>query len=601
MFQRLVLDALAQAARGGEDHLAREALKSADPAVRSRLRSRVAERIALASASVVDRSDRSHVLRLAFLQEFRLADDLDLENREAVRAAFDVASAGIVVERKHRLWYTSLSLGLVAVSLALVAFRVAHPPAPFSPLTTTLGDALGPTLTKYVVSVHQRAQDREDGSLPRDDVTSTHDTLMSKVTSVLGNANGKPFERLLSSYEDLAFGKRSDAATREAFESSLQQTNASLHAAHAPYLVDVLEDAAGIFLTSSYIAKERAVKAEGTSIRLLQAQRLDSLNLALAVVGYTRPQLGAAVVTLDMLEREIVAIIAPALVAGGRARIVDPKTEETDDWVEPFERRAAELLRGDYASVRTPAIDRLIDLLARRDRLFWQFRRATAFSNVAVYRPVRVVSRGDTSALDGRVPGSELRAWQAINDELDSALMREAFDELLERYSEPIERHEVQHQIDFRRGLVVVPAPLRDILGMPETMDVEPWSAAARCREELSADLASIATTEKGALTALVLSQEPLFDRSTWGTPHAFGAAVIMTAMAVELGIPTGEPLFTRGHFDRRRAKELLFAVAERPRDAISAAARGAYQTLFGVVPPPLDFDSWKVARAWRK
>src|SRR6185503_134170 len=101
MYQRLVLDALAQAARGGEDHLAREALKGTDPTVRSRLQSRVAERIALASASVVDRSDRSHVLRLAFLQESRLADDLDLENREAVRAAFDAASAGIVVERKH--------------------------------------------------------------------------------------------------------------------------------------------------------------------------------------------------------------------------------------------------------------------------------------------------------------------------------------------------------------------------------------------------------------------------------------------------------------------------------------------------------------------
>jgi hypothetical protein len=168
-------------------------------------------------------------------------------------------------------------------------------------------------------------------------------------------------------------------------------------------------------------------------------------------------------------------------------------------------------------------------------------------------------------------------------------------------YAEHVDRHEVQHQIDFRRGLVVVPAPLREMLGMPETMDVEPWSAAARCREELSADLASIATTEKGALTALVLSQQPLFDRSMWGTPHAFGAATILASLAAELDIAPGPPLLVRGQFDRRRARELLLSVAERPRDALAAAARGAYQTLFGVLPPHLDFDAWKVAPAWRK
>jgi hypothetical protein len=600
MYQRLVLDALAQAARGGEDHLARETLKGTDPLVRARLRSRVAERIALASASVVDRTDRGHVLRLAFLQEARLADDLDAEDREAVRGAFEKASAAVTVEKKHRLWFASMSLGLALVAAAAIAFRITHPPAPFSPLTTPLGDALGPTLTRYVVSVHHEAEERRNGAPSGDEVAASHDAVMAKLDRALG-LKSDPFQRLFASYQDLAFGKRSDAATREAFESSLQQANASLHAAHKPYLVDVLEDAAGIFLISSYIAKERAVKAEGITIRLLQAQRLDSLNLALAAVGYTRPQLGAAVVTLDMLEREIVAVVAPALVAGGRARMVDPKTEESEDWAEPLERRAAELLQKDYAAVRSAAIDRLIELLAKRDHLYWQFRRATAFTNVAVYRPTRVVSRGDTSVLDGRVPGSALREWQEVNDELDGAPMREAFDELLERYSEPIERHEVQHQIDFRRGLVVVPAPLREILGMPETMDVEPWSAAARCREELSADLASIATTEKGAVTALVLSQEALFDRSLWGTPHAYGAAVILTSMAAELDMPAGDSLLARGQFDRRRAKDLLFAIAEQPRDAISAAARAAYQTLFGVVPPHLDFEAWKAARPWRK
>ena len=196
MYQRLLLDALAQAARGGEDHLARDALKGTDPLVRLWLRSRVAERIALASASVVDRTDRGHVLRLAFLQEGRLADDLDAENRETVRAAFDKASAAVVVEKKHRAWYTSMAVGLVAIGAGLVAFRITHPPTPFSPLSTPLGDALGPTLTSYVVAVHHEAQERRSGAAPDDEVDASHDAVLSKLDLALG-LKSEPFARLL--------------------------------------------------------------------------------------------------------------------------------------------------------------------------------------------------------------------------------------------------------------------------------------------------------------------------------------------------------------------------------------------------------------------
>jgi hypothetical protein len=97
------------------------------------------------------------------------------------------------------------------------------------------------------------------------------------------------------------------------------------------------------------------------------------------------------------------------------------------------------------------------------------------------------------------------------------------------------------------------------------------------------------------------LALEPLFDRTSWGTPHAFGAAVILASLASELGIAPGAPLYARGQFDRRRAKELFFSVSGRSSDAVAAAARAAYKTLFGALPPRLDFDSWSVAPPWRK
>jgi hypothetical protein len=91
MLRALVLDALAEGAAAGEDHVARHSLRGIDPAIRWRVRQRVVARVRVASASVADSSDRAHVLRLAFLGEAG-CDDVDFEDRVQVLAAFEKAS-----------------------------------------------------------------------------------------------------------------------------------------------------------------------------------------------------------------------------------------------------------------------------------------------------------------------------------------------------------------------------------------------------------------------------------------------------------------------------------------------------------------------------
>ena len=338
---------------------------------------------------------------------------------------------------------------------------------------------------------------------------------LQRIEKDVGSAGRTAFENLLRSYREVVLVEHEDPNAGEALGSSLLASNGALRAAGRSYPLDIIDDRrAGPILTSHYVARQRIARAEGVFIPIYRVQRLDTINRSLAVLGYTRPQLGAAIVTLDQLEGQVVDAIAPALVEKGRARLADPEVEDAgEDWVQPLEARAGEVLRREYASLRTAELDRIVELLARRDWLFWGFRRATASTGLSFSQPVTLVSRASLGVLEGLMPDSELREWRDINDELAREPMQRAFDELMDRYGRSVHRHEVQHQIHFRRGgLVVIPAELRQLLGVRETMDIRPDSAPAQCCAELSAYLASIATGGEQAVSTLIQAANLFFN-----------------------------------------------------------------------------------------
>jgi hypothetical protein len=599
MLRALVLDALAEGAAAGEDHVARHSLRGIDPAIRWRVRQRVVARVRVASASVADSSDRAHVLRLAFLGEAG-CDDVDFEDRVQVLAAFEKASGQR--PRPRRFWFASLALAvLILLASSAIVWQFRPRPPPWSPLASPEGEALGADLTAYVSAVYRKKKPSGEAAPETPDASRAH--LLGGVERGLGATARDDIDRLLQRYERVVTDEPSDEAEYHELTASLTAVNARFRTARAPYFLDFISDPGwGPILISSYVAKERAASAEEASVRLLRVQRLDNINRSLAAVGYTRPQLGAALVTLDMIEREIVTVVAPALVDKGKAGLADEEArDQRAAWVEPLERRAGEVMRRDYASFRTPAIDRVIERIVRRDELFWGFRRATVHTGVITYRPLTLVARGSIDVLKDRMPDSELREWGAINEELDEDASRAAFMELMERSAARVDRHELQHQIDFRRGLVAVPKELRVLLRMPETMDVGPWSNAARCRDELSADLAAVAAAGDQAGTALVLTASSLFDQGSWGAPHAFGAAVILAEVGRELGHDPGEPFYAARQFDRSRAAALFLKIADSAPRAIADAARRAYGRLFGMEVPAVDWGPWQVAREWRR
>jgi hypothetical protein len=409
-----------------------------------------------------------------------------------------------------------------------------------------MGQALGPELTAYVAAVSRaraHADERSTASF-----TSARDRAENLVTSRLGPAIGGALTDTFRTYQAAALGLAPGRAGLDALTGSVQQLAAALRDAGLPYFLDFFPVGDGEpVLTSYYVGRERTGTFAGSSARLLWVERLDDLNKSLAVLGYTSPRLGAGLVTLDRIEQDVVQFVAPAL-GEGSARLVDRETRETEQpWIAELERAAGQALRRDYERYRTPSQDALVALIGRREG-------------------------GDA--------------------------VRVAFRDMLSRVAERVERHELQHQIDFRAGLVVTPGELLSVLGIGES-EAATDGLAARCRDELSAGLADVATDPDLASTELTLWMPSLFDRTRWSTPYAYAAAVLLTSVARELGVG-GDGAGTSRRLERPRAKEIFVAVVAQGGDAIARAASRAYERLYGRSLVPVTLGPWSVSRAWR-
>ena len=562
------------------------------------LQRRAAAAIRWASGCVADVSDRGHVLRLAYLREGGGSEEVAFEDRGEVRAAFEKAVSS--APRAPRLWTATIVMAaaLLAVAGAFVWVRLSA--RRFDPRATPVGQALGPDLTEYAARVsHTRALVRH-GDPPEDDFTSARDRAQATLTTALGPETGGALIDLFRAYQTAALDPSAAMAGFRELTAEIQRFNGALTRARQPYLLDFFPVADGEpMLTSYYVGAERGVRASGSSIRVLYVQRLDSINRIVPLLGYTRPTLGAALVVLDLLERDLVTVIMPALREGAGASLVDSTTRDDGPrWVGDLEQRMGAVLRSDAQPVRSSAIDRLVALLARRDDLFWQFAAAAYRVNLRAERPSRLVAPEVPEALGRLLAPSAVREWREINAELDTSRLRAAFDQVLGVFADQVERHELQHQLDFRAGLMAVPHELRAMFGLSDDAPVDVTGNVASCRDELSAYLAQIARSADHAATNVALVSRAAFDRNLWGTPHSYAAAVVLPALSGEFGGPEGK-LIRGGAIDRALATDMILAVTARPGGEIARAAASVYGKLFGSDLPSFEPSALVKARSW--
>jgi hypothetical protein len=159
----------------------------------------------------------------------------------------------------------------------------------------------------------------------------------------------------------------------------------------------------------------------------------------------------------------------------------------------------------------------------------------------------------------------------------------ERFEGLRDRYALSVERHEVQHRLDFMQGFAPVPERLASLLGLENRLDAPEGSLGANARHELSAYLAELADGPDSPLLALVLMSRIVLHRGTLGGGHSYAVAALLLSLAEKLSIDVSR-------FERRLEREalgrLMLEIGERSENEIRRAAELCYADLFGAPVP---------------
>jgi hypothetical protein len=257
---------------------------------------------------------------------------------------------------------------------------------------------------------------------------------------------------------------------------------------------------------------------------------------------------------------------------------------------DPIAARAGSDVRAE--SFALPALDanaarELGDALLARRALFVRWNERAKVLGLRVSLPTRLGF--DVPALEhalgGALPASEVADLKRIQERLDRADVKRAYEVLRDGFAESIERHEVQHRLDRMQGLA-----------MPHAIDalVPPGQGPAgeklrdHIRAELSAYVSQIARDDGTPKTTFTLLLRFLVDPRMRGTPEWYAALVATEELARELAIADVVPIRVGGHLDDVRIDHAHHALSSVPPDALRSAARRVWTSLFAADLPPL-------------
>jgi hypothetical protein len=598
LIQRIALEALGKGIEHGTIEECDPPLAAHDPILRAFARKRI--RSALRDAGLLTAVQQPlHLLRVAFLIVARRHASSDHDDVERVAREQLELRRSVAPPRRGRWLSTTLLAGLLiafgSVAVILDATRA------FDPRASAAGSILsGP------VSQHLVALSRSDSARLERARSGALDGIAEKAFGEQGTAK---LGELLAAAESLAEAKSSERlAARDGFLSAAENFNHLLDQRSLPYFLDadvlVTESGPMPLLVSFYIERDVSMTSNDKGVRAIHLWRLDKLNFRHNFLGYTRPRTPAAMVLLDQIETDLVRHVLPAIPPDEPMVLVDERTEAREPaWAVELSRRAGQLIRRHFERVPPDQIDGVENvgrLLARRRALVRKWRAEVRGLGFELVVPERLVPENDyVTDLENRVPRSNLIEWQEIHESLMSRDGYNAFLRLRNRYVWSVERHEVQHRLDYARELVPVPEILAKRLGVENPIGVEEGSLPARARDELSAYLASIAQANDSPLLELVLLARFLFDETNLGGPYSYAALAAYEGIGKELGLDA-DALLGVGPIGRERLTRLFYAVNERPSDEIRAAASRFYRSAYGQELPTVEVRSSKANPEWR-
>jgi hypothetical protein len=599
IIQNAVLHALHHAIDQGERHAAVLALRGLDPFVRWRARGELLAALRFADLATAVASE-PHRMRVAGLRACRKIPDSGFEDEALVQAEFEQLLRRAPAPRPGPRLLVGSAGAIAAALLAMAALR--HFTAPFDPRGAQLGELLGPTLTEYFVQVprsgsEERAALRErliasaGGVLPADAVGALDRTLVAMNQVLAANDAEAP------AGADLLHAAVNGAVAFDAALAVEQQ----------PYFVDLdwLQRGSRTvpFLFTFYVEREREILVGDQSVRVVHLWRLDSLSIEQGYLGYTRPHTPAALVLLDQVEADLIADVLPVLPEEETMDLVDFATRRQGKaWIAEVERSTAAAVRRHFAELPVQQQARYRDvgaLLAERRKLVRKWQETLNELGAALVVPVRLIPEADyLGELELKVPREQLRQWEALHAGLLQRETHQAFAELRDNFVDAVERHEVQHRIDYRRELFEVPEILVRRLQLDNPLAAEPGSLAGRARDEFSAYLATVASAEPTPLLDLALLARFLFNRQNFAGAYTYAATAVYEAIAQELNIaPSAREARVLG---RAQLAELVTAVLAQKPEALRKAARSAYHTQIGEAVAQVQRGAQRQNEPWR-
>jgi hypothetical protein len=561
-----------------------ETLARLDPLVRSAVRRRIRKllrRVELETAS----TEVAHRLRLAYLYGARqtVADPEDTFSVAEAAAALPAPSS---VGRTGPWLVAALSAFMLVLGGAGLWLR--HALRPFVPLETPAGNLLGDKLADHVVALSRH--DAAGAQASREALTNV------AATTALGADGVQRINGVLSSMQAF-YAPAPDPEPRpriEAFQNAVTGLDHVLQTRALPYFVDAeirfAPDAQPLPM-SYYVQRETLARVEGKQHRVVRLWRLDTLGVAQAMLGFTRPHTPAAIVLLDQVESDLIRFTLPAAAPQGSVELTDDETrEKSEPWVVELEERATKAMGAHYRSLggalASDAI-RIGTLLSRRRNLVRKWAALLRGQGMELVVPAQLFPEVDyAKELELRIPRADLDDWNDLHDELRTRLP--GFEALRDRFVQGVERHEVQHRLDYARGLIPVPAFLCDVLGLESPLDAAYGSLAARSRDEASAYLAEVARPGDSPLLDVIILAHFMLDRRQLGSPYSYAALEVYAALGKALGINV-EALLGRS-ISRERFARLAEAVWEHPPAELRDAARRAYASDFGAPLPEVSF-----------
>lgn len=611
-----VLAAIGSAAPDGVRDARVAAYRRVPVALRGAVRTRVTRAVSDAIFATRHGGDEAHVHRLAYLAVLRVeaptSDDLD-----AVSAAFEEArSAHRARERPSAARTAAVGLVLVVLPVALGAWWL-WPRDPYAALNESLPASRGAyasggrpdpgtdaerAIFAERVPAFTIALDRFRASRGGPDEAAARAAAEAEAARTVADA-GRALSADTVSFlravldQSIAVVASDESVGRYAAEShvrSVDALDAALQAEGLGYYVDaeVLSERSGrgrVYL-STFVVENVAIYTAGErTVRALRLRRLDRLNFARAVLGFTRPQVRDALVLMERIEEHLVQAIVPALAEDGAMPIADER--DSSEILIGVGRVAAAGVREEAAvwmggdGSRAYALGAL---LARRHAIFATWSERLLERGIVLREPdTYVIERAPYAALESALTPGERRDLDEVVEALADEAHQRTYRAIEARFVASIERHEVQHRLDFEMGtLGTLPPRLEALTGALRRGDYVNL-LAERSNAETSAYLSELARDETLVRANLALLVRSLFDPHLWGTAECYAALVVVEGLAARLGIPHGA--LVAGHaIDRAEVARAHLALASRPDAEVREAAYALWAELYGRPLPEL-------------